>query len=153
MRKPVQKLLPLFLAIPIFVVVYLQSAENRMHAAEERLYAEEGYLFEVLENPVYRKTWDRLIATQQNIDDWLADYSKTRNGPATPANKVQLDGEDYQLNFVCKAHDCGDNHFVVLFNADGTQAWGVLRRTHQEDLFFGAPDAARIELLLKEAGE
>lgn len=129
MSKKLLKILPALAALPLLAVIYLP-------ADEASLYADEGYLFEVLENPVYRKTWDKLLATQQSVDDWLAEYSQVKNGPATPANKVQLDGKDYQINFVCKAHDCGDNHFVVMFNADGTQAWGVLRRAHQGSLLW-----------------
>lgn len=136
----------LFLVVVVFLaVVYLQSDKATVHA-------DEGYLFDVLENPVYLKTWDDLIATQENVDEWLANYSRTKNGPSTPATVVPLGGERYQLNFVCKAHDCGDNHFVVMFNDDGSQAWGLLQKVGEEDVYFGSPDGEKIKTMEEEVG-
>lgn len=113
--------------------------------------AEEGYLYEVLENPQYRKTWDALIASQENVDSWLRDYSKTKNGPTTPSVSVELDDAIYQINFVCKTHDCGSNMFYVLFSPSAEQAWGLLLNDKDGEVYFGAPNAAQINALRKEA--
>lgn len=113
-------------------------------------WADEDYLFDVLENPEYRQTWDALIASQQDVPSWLANYGDTQNGPATPAVKVRSGEKDYQINFVCKTHDCGNNKFYVLFSADGTQAWGLLLQ-EEDEIFFGAPDADKQQLLRTEA--
>ncbi len=60
---------------------------------------------------------------------------------------MQVGGVAHQVNFVCKAHDCGDNRFYVLFAPGGTQAWGLLLRTGTQERLFGNPgDAARAAL-------
>jgi hypothetical protein len=132
-------------AMPLMFLMYLLSGIATVHA-------EEKYLFELLEDPKYLQTWDALIASQQNVDSWLANYPTTKNGPAAPGTIVHLDGDRYQLNFVCKAHDCGDNHFVVLFAEEGGQAWGILHRAGKDTIYFGAPDAEKIKAMEAEVG-
>jgi hypothetical protein len=84
----------------------------------------EPYLFELLTKPNYYKSWSALFIGERNIDSWLAKYAKTKNGPATPGKPIQLGKVGYQINMVCKTHDCGNNQFFVLFAQDGTKAWG-----------------------------
>jgi hypothetical protein len=116
------------------------------------LYAGEEYLFELLEQPKYLNTWNTLIASQKNVDPWLAAYAKTKDGPASPGVIVQLNGNSYQINYVCKAHDCGDNRFFVMFSADGNNAWGLLLK-NQEETFFGSPDDEKMNLIRAEANQ
>ena len=61
----------------------------------------EPHLFDVLAKPVYLKSWNALFIGEKEVDPWLTSYSKTRNGPATPGETVQVDGNIYQINFVC----------------------------------------------------
>lgn len=114
-------------------------------------FAEGEYLFELLEQPKYLKTWDTLISSQENVASWLATYSKTQNGPTSPGVAIHSDGKDYQINFVCKTHDCGNNKFYVLFSADGNDAWGLLLNNQGEEKFFGDPDEKKMDLIRAEA--
>jgi Inhibitor of vertebrate lysozyme (Ivy) len=124
------------------IVIYLLSNSTFASAAEE-------YLFELLEQPKYLNTWNTLIASQKNVDAWLAVYSKTKDGPAGKGTVVHLNGQSYQINFVCKAHDCGDNRFIVMFSADANNAWGLLL-TNQKETFFGSPDDEKMNFLRAE---
>jgi hypothetical protein len=109
------------------------------------------YLFELLQQPKYLNAWNSLIASQKNVDSWLATYSKTKNGPASSGVTVKVGENVYQINFVCKAHDCGNNRFVVMFSADGNNAWGLLLKNQTEETFFGSPDAEKMDLIRAEA--
>ena len=105
------------------------------------------YLFDVLAKPAHHKAWDALFLGEKNVDSWLTQYSKTRNGPSTPGKTVELEGVRYQLHNICKAHSCGDNMFYVLFGLDGAQAWGLLLKRGQGERFFGAPDDEKKDAL------
>ena len=107
----------------------------------------ELYLYDVLAKPAYLKSWNALFIGEKEVDPWLTSYSKTRNGPATPGETVQVDGNIYQINFVCKAHDCGDNRFYVLFAYDGSKAWGYLLKNGKGEHFFGTPDGDKMNAL------
>ena len=105
------------------------------------------YLFDTLKKPAYLQSWNALFTGEKDVDAWLAAYARTKNGPATPAETVQVGGIAHQVNSVCKAHDCGDNRFYVLFAPGGTKAWGLLLRKGTKERFFGDPgDAARVAL-------
>lgn len=113
--------------------------------------AEEDFLFEVLEKPAYLNSWNKLIASEKAVEPWLANYAETKNGPTTPATKEVSGNTNYQINFVCKTHECGDNQFYVLFSEDGHQAWGLLLTPDNREIFFGSPDEEKMTLLKKEA--
>jgi hypothetical protein len=113
-------------------------------------FAAEPYLFEMLRQPKYLKAWNALFVGEVNVEYWLIKYSKTKNGPASPGVAVALDGKMYQINAVCKPHDCGDNQFFVLFAPEGTKAWGLLLRRDAER-FFGNPDEEKKKALRTSA--
>lgn len=112
----------------------------------ERAFAE-PYLFEVLTNKTHLKSWNALFAGEKEIDLWLGRYAKTKNGPAAPGTAVQIGGTDYQINSVCKPHDCANNQFVVLFGPKGTKAWGLLLKDKKTERFFGSPDEEKKQAL------
>lgn len=100
----------------------------------------EPYLFELLSKSAYHKSWNSLFVGEEDIDTWLAKYAKTKNGPTTPGKAIQLGVTNYQINMVCKTHECGDNQFFVLFAPGGTEAWGLLLKERKTERFFGSPD-------------
>ena len=107
----------------------------------------EAYLYEVLAKPAYLKSWNALILGEENVDDWLAHYAKTKNGPAGAGIGVKLGTTRYQINSVCKTHDCGNNQFFVLFSANGAKAWGLLLTNMKGERFFGNPDEEKRQAL------
>lgn len=100
----------------------------------------EPYLFELLKTPNYLSAWNAMIASEKNVDTWLAKYAKSKNGVATPGKRIQLKGRSYLINTVCKPHACGDNQFFVVFAPEGAGAWGLLLKDEKLERFFGAPD-------------
>ncbi len=113
----------------------------------------EPYLFEMLTKPIYYKSWNSLFVGEKNIDTWLTRYAKTKNGPATPGKAIQLGKTRYQINMICQRHACGDNQFFVLFDQDGTKAWGLLLKDGKMERFFGNPDDEKKKALLAAAYE
>lgn len=113
----------------------------------------EAYLFEVLAKSTYYKSWNALFVGEENVDYWLAKYAKTKNGPAAPGIPVNLGDARYQINKVCKTHDCGNNQFFVLFAPNGVQAWGFLLKNRKDERFFGNPNEEKKKALRTAAYE
>jgi hypothetical protein len=108
--------------------------------------SDEEYLFDTLERPAYRASWNAMFKGEKAVPSWLANYAKTYDGPTVAGKAINIDGVQYKVHFVCKAHECGANNFVVLFAPEGRQAWGVLLTESQR--FFGHPDQKMKDALL-----
>ena len=98
----------------------------------------EEYLFDSLKKPAYRASWNAMFKGEKNVPAWLANFAKTYNGPTSPCKPLNIDGVEYKVHSVCKAHDCAANMFIVFFAPEGRKAWGVLFTSSQR--FFGHPD-------------
>jgi len=121
----------LFLAVLLTVSAFAVSVEQAFA---------DSYLFDVLVKPAYQQSWNALFRGEKDVDSWLTLYAKTKDGPTSPGDTVQLGGILYQMNDVCKTHDCGDNHFYVLFAPNGAKAWGLLLKNGKNERYFGKPD-------------
>ncbi len=113
--------------------------------------SEGKYLFEILESNAYLNSWNNLISSKADVDSWLRDYAKTKNGPATPAEKIVVGEKTYEVYMVCKAHDCGSNQFHAVFLKNGNAAYGLLLKEERRDIF-GNPDADVLKALKQSAG-
>ena len=111
----------------------------------------ETYLSELLSEPRHARAWRNLLKGERDLDAWLVNYARTRNGPTAPEDDVLIEGRRYRGHMVCKTHDCGANRFFVLFAPDASQAWGLLLRSGQAQRFLGQPDAAMQDALSKLA--
>jgi hypothetical protein len=107
----------------------------------------EEYLFDTLKRPAYRASWDAMFKGEKSVPSWLANFAKTYNGPTSPCKALNIDGVEYKVHSVCKAHDCGANMFIVFFAPDGRQAWGALFTSSQR--FFGHPDQKKKDALIR----
>lgn len=113
----------------------------------------QAYLYELLTNPDYSKSWHALFLGEKNVDDWLTQYANTKDGPATPGKTIKLHDTIYQMNSVCKTHNCGDNIFYVLYAPNGSKAWGLLLKDGKYERFFGKPDEEQKNVLRTAAKE
>lgn len=113
------------------------------------------YLYELLKRPAYLKSWQALFSGEQDVPPWLAQYTKT-GWVESPGKAITLNGQHYLIGTACKAHDCGDNQFYVLFAEDGLRAWGFLSELPYQnghfpdqpnERFFGQPDMVKQKLL------
>ncbi len=110
-------------------------------AAPAAYAADDGpYLFDLLKQPAYLAAWKAMLKGEQ-VPAWVANYTKTFDGPSSPSKTVTVGGQAYMLGWVCKAHDCGDNQLHVLFAPQGKQAWGLLV-TGSNQKWLGKPDAS-----------
>ena len=128
----------------IFLVLAIQCAGFGVRAAQA------PFLFDVLKRPVYRKTWNALLASQKPIPPWITIFSKTYNGVTAPADTVVVDGVTYQAFNVCKPHDCEAYGLEVYFTADGMKAYGAIIDPGFQGLrFLGSPPASVAAALSK----
>jgi hypothetical protein len=101
--------------------------------------AQDGaYLFDLLKQRPYLESWNTMLS-HERVEPWLSHYAKSKDGPASPAQSITLDGETYLLTNVCKTHDCGDNMFYVVFAPHGTHAWGLLLTNQSNEKWIGNP--------------
>ena len=104
--------------------------------------AQDGaYLFDLMKQRTYRAAWDGMMKGEE-VDGWLADYSRTLDGVATPSALVTVAGQPALAAFVCKPHDCGANQFAVLFTGGGKRAVGALVVDEGAPRWFGTPTRA-----------
>jgi hypothetical protein len=107
------------------------------------------YLFDLLKQPAFHQSFDRLFEGQANVDGWIREFEETRNGVASPIEQRTIGQTPYVLAEVCKPHNCPNSVLRVLFSKDGTQASAVLI-TPKDKRWFGSPDAAEKQQLLKQ---
>lgn len=121
------------------------------------LAVQEKSLFDALEKPAYRASWDAMFKGEKNVPLWVSNIGKGL-GQAAPCKGSKIDDTEYEVHDVCKPHDCGDNNFIVFFAPEGRQAWGVLIKTtygrsgnllSSTERFFGKPDQKMKDALIK----
>lgn len=113
--------------------------------------AEEPYLFERLDRPEFRQTFERLFAGEENLEAWLARYIKVGDGVDFPGEIRTVQGAQYYAHQVCRPHDCPGNGLYVLFSPDGSRAWALLTVNDGSSRFFGHPDAGMQQVLQEVA--
>jgi hypothetical protein len=110
---------------------------------------EQTFLFDVLRLPKFHMSWDRLVKGVEPTPDWLLHFMRNFDGAAGEMIAVTIEGKPYKLSYVCKPEDCAGHRFEVLFDADGTHAFGALGGKDESPAFFGAPDPAMQEAMTK----
>ena len=109
------------------------------------------YLYEQLEKPAYKATFMALFKGEQ-VEPWLREYLKDRNGVDVPMETRTHGGTTYEFYQVCQPHNCGGNFLYVLFEAGGAHAWAMLTKDEAVVGFYGHPDAA-MQAALKDAAD
>lgn len=110
---------------------------------------EQTFLFDVLRLAKFHMSWDRLVKGVEPTPDWLLHFMRNFDGAAGEMIAVTIEGKPYKLSYVCKPEDCAGHRFEVLFDADGTHAFGALGGKDESPAFFGAPDPAMQEAMTK----
>ena len=112
-----------------------------------------SYLFDVLNRPEYRASWNRMLSGAGGIPRWLAQYARTQDGPATPGVVHDVGGAEREFYHVCEAHNCGSSAFEVMFGDDGADAKGILLIEGRPTRFYGNPTRQEIQAMSAAADE
>jgi hypothetical protein len=110
------------------------------------------YLFEQLRKPEYKATFDALFKGQSNIEPWLKEYLRNRNGVDAPMETRIAGGKSYEFYSVCQPHNCPDNFIYVFFTPGGAHAWVLFTKDDGTSRFFGSPDA-KMQAALRAAAQ
>jgi hypothetical protein len=114
-------------------------------SAAEAQPSEGRYLFNILKDANYRRTWSSMISQAGPRESWLR--ADNLSGPSGLSKRVSVDGQVFERADTCMRHDCGDNQFYVLFASGGTRAVGALVQPGRTR-FFGKPSPAEQKALL-----
>ncbi|WP_342650468.1 Ivy family c-type lysozyme inhibitor [Pseudomonas sp. REB1044] len=106
--------------------------------------AADQYLPDLVQKAPYKAAYAKMLM----LPEWISQAK----GTASPLRKVKLGDDTVLVGNVCKPHDCKDNQLVVVFNAKGTQSWGLLATREDSDGAFekhylGSPNEAVRALL------
>ena len=113
------------------------------------LAADHAFLFDALQDHVYRAAWDKLLKDVQPTPDWLVQFNRNFDGDSGNMAPVTIGGKPYQISFVCKPTDCSARKFVVMFDGSGAHAFGALGGKDSSPEFFGAPSKDEQDALAK----
>jgi Inhibitor of vertebrate lysozyme (Ivy) len=111
---------------------------------------EAAFLFDALHGKTpYHASWEKLMKFVQPTPDWLAQFNRNFDGVAGQMTNLTIDGKPYEMSFVCKPTDCIGHKFVVLFDANGSHAYGALGGKDNDPAFFGSPTEAEQAAMAK----
>ena len=98
------------------------------------------YLYNLLDRQPYHDTWNALLAGEKRVPTWLARYNESRRGTGTGVKTLEFDKQQYQASSVCKARECSESIFYVIFTPDSSRAFGRLVVNARTETFYGHPD-------------
>ncbi|MDO9506137.1 MAG: Ivy family c-type lysozyme inhibitor [Hydrogenophaga sp.] len=87
--------------------------------------------------PVYRRALGPLAS-----QPWLS----RMDGPGVDLRMEQVAGSSYQLVAFCKAHDCGDNNAVLLYDAPQGRVYGLVHMGGRNTVVGSPPGPVMAEL-------
>jgi hypothetical protein len=118
-------------------------------AAQAARAEEPTFLFDAVRLPRYHGAWERLAKEVEPKPNWLLSFTMRLEGAAGEMKPVTIDGKPYRLSYICKPEDCAGHKFEVLFEENGVKAFGALGGKDEPPAFFGNPDPAQQEALVK----
>jgi hypothetical protein len=104
-------------------------------------FAVEPYLFDLVAQPAYRTSLDRLLKPLGANDDFLSEVTKEKgNYLAFPSRRVTVEGHAYRVAVACEPRmDCTESGAAFLFSATGDKAWALLHRYGKPSIYLGNP--------------
>jgi hypothetical protein len=111
--------------------------------------ADYAFLFDALQDHVFRVGWDKLMKDVQPTPDWLLHFNRNFDGASGNMSPVTIGGKPYWLSFVCEPTNCAEHKFVVMFEGNGAHAFGALGGKDSSPEYFGAPPADEQAALAK----
>ena len=114
------------------------------------LAADLPYFYDLLKKPAYKHSLE-LVLKGEPVEPWVSTFIKTQDGVSDVGKPRTIAGAHYELYWVCKPHDCGDNSLNAIFTPGGSQVWAVLTKGGTVAQIYGHPDAAMKQALLDAA--
>jgi Inhibitor of vertebrate lysozyme (Ivy) len=111
-----------------------------------------NYLYEKLEKPTYKTAFKALFKGQFNLEPWLKEYIKNRDGVDAPGETRVIGEKTYDFYSICQPHNCPGNVIYVLFDQGGSHAWAFFTKDDGTSRFFGNPDM-EMQTVLKAAAK
>lgn len=91
------------------------------------------YPSELIRDSRFKAVYRRALGSMAG-QPWLA----RMDGPGVELAQENVGGQAYQMAAFCKAHDCGDNNAVLLYDAPQGRIYGLVHMAGRNQ-FIGAP--------------
>lgn len=85
----------------------------------------------------------RTLPSVLQSTDWVYNLRDVEEG----VTKLDRNGTQYLLGWVCKPHDCADNQFAFLVAADGSRAVSGIKSSTYGSNWYGNPSVSEMNLL------
>jgi hypothetical protein len=96
---------------------------------------------ELIRNPAFKSVYTRALGPQAK-QPWLT----RMDGPGVELAQEKVAGQTYQMAAFCKAHDCGDNNAVLLYDAPGSRVFGLVHMGGRNQFIGSPPQPVAAEL-------
>jgi hypothetical protein len=103
-------------------------------------------LVDLMMLPNHAASW-KVMLGDTKVPAWVESFAKTLDGPNIPSIDLLTGGKIYTLGFTCEPNDCEQSQLYVLFNGDGSQAWGMLLEGEKR-VWLGNPDQSIKDAIL-----
>ncbi|CAM4094098.1 inhibitor of vertebrate lysozyme [Yersinia intermedia] len=74
---------------------------------------------DLLQQPVYKNSWQKMVKSQKNLPAW----ARKGTGTSAPYEVLNWQGQQYKVGRICKPHDCSNNFMWVAFSQNKKQVW------------------------------
>jgi hypothetical protein len=101
--------------------------------------AEDTYIYDLLKDPVYARSWKTLTSAKRT-PAWVRDDNRYIAGAV---KIIAIDTVKYQVSVISKQHATNDGQASILFTMDGTQAWAEVQEEKRPALYLGEPSPAQ----------
>jgi hypothetical protein len=107
------------------------------------------YLSEQMEKPVYRQALTNVVSSADApVPRWIGDIAR-HGGTEAGSDLVTVNGESFELYYVCQPHHCDEHVLTVMFTRGGGKAWlFILNGEHELRSTLGNPSAAQIQVVI-----
>jgi hypothetical protein len=111
---------------PLYVLTELASHCSWEHYFDEAVRKPgPDYLYNVIDQPIYRAKWDSLFEGETDVETWLAEYLD-KGAVEHPVELVEEGGFVFEIYSICEPHNCWGSKFEFVVSKTCPLAFGLM---------------------------
>ena len=122
---------------PLYVLTELASHCSWEHYFDEAVRKPgPDYLYNVIDQPIYRAKWDSLFEGETGVETWLAEYLD-KGAVEHPVELVEEGGFVFEIYSLCEPHNCSGSKFQFVVSKTCPLAHGLMTSFDEVTRQFG----------------